>query len=495
MLNLPTSPESLRLLAEENARRFGDSTKQQTEWAGIVERIKKLRTELLPPQIAVVKSKARRIAAFCTRQAGKSHVACQMMGEAAVKFPRTIVPYFALTKDQCHDIMWPKMKEWCERVGVNAHFNENTMRITFPNETIIRMIGVEKPKELDKIRGITPPLAVIDESGTFGAHIEGLVKSGLSAAMMRHQGRTVLLGTPGEVADGWFYRVTTGIESGWDVHKWSFLDNVHLPAEERNLDKIVNEQFSGDRSNPGYRREYLGEWVADSGSLVYTFDSPLNEFEGPLPTGHDWLYGLGVDLGSNDGTTFQVTAFSPSCETLYFVEEHKLYGTKSKTLSISEVADELTKLYQKYTFHKPVADAGALGKMIVEELNQRHGFALTRAEKNAKNDFIEHFNSDLRRGRIKFRKGSMTSGEMSRLTWDDKLSVTGKRREKPGASNDLCDAALYAFREAKHWAGKTVAVTQKPDGLSQIEWEWRQRLDKKLEEEENYGQDANWAWQ
>lgn len=457
--------------------------------------VRAMRAKLLPQQLAVVKSAAQFMAAFCTRQAGKSHVAAQLMGEATLKYPRCVVPYFALTKDQCHDIMWPKLDEWFDAVKVKVHFNEQKMRVTvLHNGSVIRMMGMEKPKEIDKVRGITPPLAVIDEGGTFGTHIEGLVEKALYASLMRHRGRLLLVGTPGEIAQGWFYEVTSGLRPGWDVHKWSFLDNIHLPAEERNLQLIVDRQFGGDWLHPTFRREYLGEWVADAGNKVYDYDPVKNDWDGVLPAGHEWIHGLGVDIGSVDGTAFVVPCFSPTHDTLFLVEELKFKKQRDKHLSVSDIAAHLSRFYEKRVYHRPVCDMGALSAIIVEELNQRWGFALQAADKTHKNDFIEHLNSDLRLGRIKIPAKSQLASEMARLVWDDKLSPSGKRREKPGMPNDLADAFLYSYREAKHWAGKLVQEEAKPSDMAQVEWEHRKALDKKLKELENERQDADWAW-
>lgn len=486
------NPTHLKLLAEDAQRRFGVQLAQESQDQETLTRVIAKRKELLPHQLAFIREKSRLKAACCTRRAGKTFVCRQIVGETALAYPGEIIPYIALTRETARDLMYLPLKEWCRDVGIAANFNDQRLRINFPNGSRILMFGAEKPKEIEKLRGGRYPLAVIDESASFGAHIEGLVRAVLQPALRDLQGTMALVGTPGEVCDGLFFRVTTGESSHWAVHRWSITDNIHIPEPERSLERICDMEFGGDPSHPTFRREYLGEWVPDAGTQIYQYDAGRCAWDGTLPPGHEWIYGLGVDIGSVDGTAFTVVAFSPTSTQLYLIEEYKIKGERGNHLSVSQIADKLTELYSRYVFHRPVCDMGSLSAMIVTELNQRYGFALNAAEKNYKNDFIEHLNSDLRLGRIKIDPRSELASEMARLVWSGRISVTGKRKEKPGMPNDLCDAFLYAFREAKHWAGREIPVEQMPEGMDPIEWQFRQEKKKLIEERERRNDQDSW---
>ncbi len=500
---LEQNPEMLKAFLQDGQRRFGAQLKSQQVNAEVIARVKELRGKLLPQQQAFLKDPSRRKLAMCTRQAGKSYVARQALGEAALAYPGALIPYLGLTRDACKRIMWRELQEWCQLVGIfdQCHFNDQTLEATFPNGSIVFMMGVEKPKELIKLRGPKYPLVVLDESGTFGAHIEQGIDADISPALMRYKGTLMMIGTPGEIAAGIFYEASEGIRDGYSVHKWSFLDNVHLPAEERDLEAIKLKNNWTD-ATPRYRREYLGEWVPDAGLQVYAYNPELNHYVADgdgqfgLPSGHEWIFGLGIDIGSVDGTAIVIGAFSPTSPNMYLVMEKKIKKEKDgRHLSVSRIAQEIEPLYRKFKFHRPVADSGALAAMVIEELNQRWGFAINPAEKQFKNDFIEHLNSDLMLGRIKIPKESQLAGEMARLVWDDKVTITGKKREKPGLPNDICDAFLYMYRESKHWAGREVATIERPDGMNQQEFEYRRALDKRLEELENEKNDERfWAY-
>ena len=85
--------------------------------------------------------------------------------------------------------------------------------------------------------------------------------------------------------------------------------------------------------------------------------------------------------------------------------------------------------------------------MVVEEINQRFGLNLEPAEKVHKKDFIELMNDDFKNGNIEIGEGMEDyTDELEVLQWDD----DGKREDER-FPNDVCDAALYAWREARHW--------------------------------------------
>lgn len=485
-------PANLNLLLEESRRRLNGGSFD----SGCIEEILGLRSQLMEPQLDFIRDTSRYKAAKCTRRAGKTFVARQIMGEAAMAYPGETICYIALTKETAREIMFDPFMEWCRQAKVNAHFHRQQLRITFPNGSKILMHGAEKPKEIEKLRGARYCLAVIDESSLYGRHMEELVRAVITPALIDLKGSMVLLGTPGQVADGFFYRVTTRDrrEKHWSVHSWTLGTNVHLDENERDVNQICDTLFHGDRTDPTFRREYLGEWIADVGMLVYSYNCLINGWDGNLPPGHDWLYGLGVDIGSIDGTTFAVVAFSATCENMYLVEDFKIKGEKGLHLSVSDIAVQLTALYKRYTFCRVVADTGSLSAIIVSELNQRWGFNIAAAEKQHKDAFIELLNSDLRLGRIKMPYECPTAKEMSQHIYDNRLTSMGKRREKPGRPNDHCDSCLYIYKEAKHWAGRDPSIATKPTDMSQEEWNERQRRDNFFQEREKRQNEGGWHY-
>jgi hypothetical protein len=97
-----------------------------------------------------------------------------------------------------------------------------------------------------------------------------------------------------------------------------------------------------------------------------------------------------------------------------------------------------------------VADFGGLATKVWETLAAEHDLVAIPAEKKEKHDFIELFNGDLRANRVWLRRGSPLADEMLNHRWDELTVGREKRRESDQTPNDLCDAALYAWRWANH---------------------------------------------
>src|SRR5690606_32566902 len=123
-----------------------------------------------------------------------------------------------------------------------------------------------------------------------------------------------------------FYEISTGIRPGWSVHHWTLLDNPHLPHASQYIeDLLVKKGWS--REHPTFRREWLGWWVRDLGSLVYPYDPARNRVD-RLPSLPEagWRYALGIDFGVTNATACVVVAWHEQDPTLYVVESEAREG-------------------------------------------------------------------------------------------------------------------------------------------------------------------------
>jgi len=196
--------------------------------------------------------------------------------------------------------------------------------------------------------------------------------------------------------------------------------------------------------DPGYRRETFGEWVEDVDSLVYKYDEDINHYN-ILPKA-DYTYILGIDVGYNDADAIAVLAYTKDHNKVFLVEEF----IKPKQ-TISELATVIQEIDDAYGCVKKVIDAGALGKKIQEEINQRFNLCLEAAEKQRKHEFIELMNSDLRKGALKIKKSSRFAEDSRLVQWDRDKSTPDRMKVSDTYHSDICDAVLYAYREARHY--------------------------------------------
>ncbi len=405
-------------------------------------------------------------AALCTRRAGKTDNCAKDLYESAGEAPGTEQLFITLTRERAKDLLWDELKRQNEDLSIGAKFNEVELKARLPNGSSIKLAGADKPKEIEKRRGSKYRRVRVDESQAFGEYLKKLVEDVLEPATMDYDGDIALLGTPGPVCSGYFYEVTSGKAPGWTVHKWSVLDNPFVPnAREWLAKKMVDRGWNED--HPTYRREWLGEWVPDSGALFYRWDDARNTYD-ILPA-HRWNYVLGWDLGFDDPHALVVLAYSEDDPCVYEVESWRQSG-----VTLDVVAAKVKQLQDRYgSFAWMVADTGGLGKALVEEMAQRHNLHFEAAQKRDKHAMVELLNADLISGRFKARPDSHLAREMAVLPKDP----DDPKAEDPRFSNHCTDAGLYAFRRALHYRHE-----KKPAPILPGTSEWADKQAKDMEQ-------------
>ncbi len=440
---------------------------------------------------------AKAKAVLCPRRAGKSWTALAYAMDTALRKPGSVTLIVSLTLKTAKSNYWNVIvPRFIATYGLSANLHHTDLRITLSNGSFISFVGAETRAEIDKIRGASYDLVIIDECKSYALGVfEELVNEAVKPALHDRGGTLMMIGTPGNVMDGLFYKATgQGVTDDkgrpfsrtyddpepfwqqnpkarirWSRHSWSRKENTKTEENlwQKALDEKDDNAWADD--NPIWLREYLGQWVAASDCFVYSYASlyrtepekvhwhPQITRDNPsgLPVGQDWRFVCGIDLGYEDATAAVVAAYSPTDGSLYHVWDYK-----ESHLDIYKIADLLQAAWDRFGgFDAMVADAGALGKLVVETLAQRHGLPIQPAEKREKFDHIELVNADFLSGRIKLIPSSDLAIEMAGLQFylekDTKanLAKQGKLREHPALPNHLCDAFLYLHRFCNHyWA-------------------------------------------
>ena len=408
---------------------------------------------LFPKQEAFADDRSPFKAALCTRRAGKSWGAANILIDAALDNRNSLSPYIALTRLSAKNIMWPTLKRVAEKRGIKGETVESELLFRLPNGSAVQLFGANTEGFIDRLRGGSYPIAVIDEAQSFRSHLSILIDDVLSPAMLDYNGAICLLGTPGPVMRGYFYEATKSMH-GFSVHKWSVLDNIYLPHAENYIqDLMARKQWTKD--NPTFRREWLGEWVEDLDSLLIKYSKEKNDYT-DLPRGN-WFYIMGIDLGFEDADAIAILAFCDTDPCTYLVEERVIHKQ-----GLTELVVQINELRDKYVISHMVIDEGGLGKKLAEELRRRHSVPVKAAEKSRKMETIEFLNDTLRTGRFKAKANSQFAQDafMVEIDWDkttpDKIKVSDKFH------SDIIDAVLYAFKESPAYAYQKVPDKPQP---------------------------------
>lgn len=469
-----------------------------------------LRSVLRPHQRRLEGDHSPRIAVRSARQVGKSTAAMLIAAIRCLEHAQSDWVVIGLTRPSVKRIYWSSLQRLNDAFELGLKFQFQELTATFPNGSRIFFVGGDNWAEIEKLRGGRYHGAIVDECKSFPLGIfEALLQDVLEPALMGQAGQLYLIGTPGDQLVGEFYLATceppvlrgerwsnklfTGDSlrsedsALWSFHRWTLRDN-DVPFKDPKTgvvftlwDKAL--QIKADRGwgddHATWRREYLGDWVAADGRLVYRYRPAVHDY---VPCG-DTRWGLpekvanselarviGFDFGSRDGTAIVVWAFSATEPDLWELYSEKRVAQPGQKLTVGGIAEWYKEVEAEYgPFEGWPADWAGLATMVMHTLADEHGVFLEPAEKKEKNDHIELFNSDLDACRIHVRRGSPLSKELVVNRWLDKnvlksangayeVLMTDKRKEDPATPNDLCDAGLYAFRWCRHRQAKPVTA-------------------------------------
>lgn len=403
------------------------------------------------------------------RRSGKTTGAGSYLTMEAEKWDKCEVLYVALTRMVAQELLWPKLQYINDTFHLGMRFNHSKLTATTRNGSIIYVRGAHDRKEIEKLRGHAYKLVIIDESQSFGAHLDYLIDEILDPALLDGDGTMALLGTPNAACVGRFHDISNGVIRGWSNHEWTVMDNPFMPHADAWIKRKAMERgLSLD--HPVIQREYFGRWVKSMEYVVYRYREDKNVIT-ELPDMRRMTLGMGIDLGYHDATAITIGGWSDYDDNFYVIDGFKRVG-----MLPYQVAKVVKHFQSKYELAWIRADTGGLGKMIVEEMRQRYGLPIEAADKKNKHDFIEICNSDFDTGRIKIYKENeelkQLCAQLSVLQWDEK-----RKKEDGRFANDMCDAFLYNYREGKQYAEEPEVIEPEYDSPEYIDREEQRQID------------------
>lgn len=429
---------------------------------------------LFGPQKKFAKSQKRLLAACCSRRAGKTYALAFLLLSEAMRYPRSYCIYVTMAREEAKRILWPALMDFDDMCHIGLEFKQNTGEVHLPNGSIILLAGAGSMREVEKGRGKKYPIVVIDEAQVFSRSIfDYMINEVYEPATVDYLGRIVVTGTPNSSCAGPFYDICTGRQEGWDVHNWTILDNPFQPQPIEDELSRIRERRGWTEQHPGFRREYMGQWIRDENDLVFQVGQHnLVDKSEVLPRlqqfAADTQYVLGIDVGFKDPMGFCVLAYSTLTGKCTVVETHKEEG-----LIPSVGAKYITEFCEKYPITSIVVDTQGIGKGYAEEWDQKFGFNITIAKKGEKASYVEFLNGDLRTGAVEIvREGNEELfEEMSMLQWDPAKRQRGKFDYHRGYADHLADAFLYGWRECYHHRLENQQVSKAPARGSQAYWD------------------------
>lgn len=199
--------------------------------------------EWFPEQRAFYDDDAPLVAALCSRRAGKTRGGCPAMLRRAVRTPGRNFLYINETRPEARRLAWngnagDGMRALAVRLGLDCELNEASMTIRIvrdrarpDQDTWIYLLGADDEAGVAKALGGAYAEVWWDEAQKISPRLTETIRKVLLPALLDHNGRLRLTGTPSRQMSGLFYDVTRtdGLAlKGWSVHRWNGLANPHF---------------------------------------------------------------------------------------------------------------------------------------------------------------------------------------------------------------------------------------------------------------------------
>lgn len=461
------SEELLRLHLLELKRRFPDKARRFYDF----------KDPLFHLQNEILADKSRFQGWQATRRGAKSTTFGKKACDVASNTPNSKTLYLALTLDSAKGILWDCVEKELTSRGVKFRGYEREGRFELDNGSQIRFFGVDSNyKEMKKILGQAYDLVGIDECGSMTVDMETLVMQMILAALSDRQGSLVLLGTAENIPNTFFEKVMASIENSlpWKLWKWTTEQNPYMAQQFASDKELILKNNPLAINTSWFKTHWMNLWCADDDLIIIRYNQEINHVE-KLPDFKDWIYGLGVDLGFNDATSFTIDAMSSKSPYLYRIKSFKAPG-----LDFTGTAKIIKDLNEEYKF--TFAEVDGANKQGVQEMQNRHdlGIRLSVAEKTDKATFLRLMGDDYKEGRIKHVGDGCRAleKEQSQLMW-----IKDSDKEDPRCENHCNDGALYIWRKMRNYfkPEKSEWMSKDQRMLKAFEEESRQALDEREE--------------
>lgn len=423
----------LKLHLEELRRRFPEATKKHYDFTDYN----------FQRQAEILADRSQYQAWLFTRRFGKSTTFAKKGCGVVSNNAGSKTLFLALTLDSAKGILWDAVEKELTEKKVPFRGYEREGIFDLKNGSVFRFFGVDSNyKEMKKILGQAYDLVGIDESGSMTVDVENLIMQMIDPALIDRRGSLVMLGTAENIPATFYQKVTEGKHKDlpWSIHKGSTEESPYTgPAFKAKKEQLI-------QSNPlvveasWFKAHYLNQWSADDSLIIIHFNELINQ-EKELPSLDGWIFGLGVDLGFNDDSSFCLNAIHKKSPYLWTIKAFKSPG-----LDLTDVSNKIKEIDADFSLTWLIIDGA--NKQGVEEMRNRHKLPINpeAAVKTDKATFLRLMDDDYKQGKIKHLKDKCKAleDEQASLIW-----IKDSDEEDPRCKNHANDAQLYIWRKMR----------------------------------------------
>ena len=391
----------------------------------------------------------RLVRLLCGRQAGKTFLIALWLLVGALLMPSSINVYLALTKESAKRAIWPELLAVGAMLGIDPScFKLHGGVVSLPNGSTVLVMGTDDKATIESWRGGKLYRVAIDEMGSQSPEwIEYMVTQIVWWCILRWNGAIALLGTPGLVADGYWWEQSKP-KAPHEVHHWDVYSNPGIPHAAEFIEETLRANPKMTVDSPAFQREVLGLWAVDDAARVYPYDEdrngiialPTTSDGWPVPE-HTWSFTVGANLATPERIAWVVLASNVAVPGAFVVE------ADAQLLDPDEAALRLRTRLDAYPDASCIVDTGDLGAAHVESLRRRFGIAAMHAEGDARKSAIRDMRGAVLAGSVRVLQGERTRA--LRDSWN----VLGWHPRKPTLHNpaqveqdQVAAAAAFGYR-------------------------------------------------
>lgn len=394
----------------------------------------------------------------CGRQAGKTYLIALWLLVGALLQDGSINVYLALTKESAKRMIWPELLAVGRLLGIDEScFKLHGGVVTLPNGSTVLVMGTDDKATIETWRGSKLYRIAIDEMGSQSPEwIRYLVDEILWWSIIRYDGAIALLGTPGLVADGYWWEMSRP-DAPHVVYHWTVYDNPGIPHAVEFVDETLRLK-EWTKETPAFLREVMGEWTPDAAARVYPYDDdrhgvdalPDRNDEGfPIPPS-SWHYTIAASVAHPERVGWAVLATNPAVDGVWVVEGDAALADPD------EHAERIAATIERYRERAAegrvlcVVDPGELGEEHVVAMRRRHRLPISAVDTRARKSSIRVCRGALMGGAV--RPVRVVRGERTRgirdawnvLGWDPKRPTLHNRAQPE--QDQISSAAAFAYR-------------------------------------------------
>jgi len=437
------------------------------QWAAIL-------ASFHPNARAYANDRRQGVAACCGRAWSKSYAAAAKFHRPSAAHPRMSSVFVTQSATRSRDILLPALTELSEKFKLGLRYKGGDDNCVFwPNGYRVLFRGCKDRNEANKRRGTPWVVALWDEADAIpGPLLEYDIHECVEPRLVDVNGIWGVSGTPGAVPDGYWYKLSSGLDPERPLYTGDARENTYIPnalkfwigalkrmgadsahAKSKwppgitSLEQILANPALWSLLPAKFVREYLGQWVADVEALIYQV-TQANTYVGAIPNPDRVTIGLDLGGATKDKPTLDRCAITvaQSCSNSPLVWVPESYSMSDATPQ--KLATTVMQMLQRYPDAVVYVDSASAGTIILNGFRAM-GLPVMEAVKGPKLRRIQLVQGMLRNGDMQLsRMWNKERGlaacqdlleEATALVWAD-----NRKDHHPRCKDDCWDSLLYA---------------------------------------------------